>query len=232
MYRKKATKSLGLWAIGFAWRGLTAGILLTATLALPADRLWVGRFSQDGLEAWQEKVFDGHTAYRLVTEDGREVVRADSNGSASGLYREIKVDLDRTPYLEWSWKVAADLGSPAERTRGGDDYPARVYVIFSGGIAFWRTKTISYVWSSAQPRGTTWSSAYTDQARMVAVRGEGAATGRWHRERRDVAADYRALFGGEAGEVDAVAVMTDTDNTGKRVTAFYGDIHFSPGTEP
>jgi len=232
MYSKKPTKLLGLKAIGFGCQAWTAGMLFVATLALAGDRVEVARFSQGALDGWQEKTFAGRTAYRLVTEDGRRVLRADSDGSASGLYREVAVDLDRTPYLSWSWKVANDLGRPAERTRGGDDFPARVYVIFSGGLAFWRTETISYVWSSAQPRGTRWPSAYTEQAQMVAVRGEDDEPGRWHQERRNVAADYRELFGGEPGEVDGVAVMTDTDNTDKRATAFYGDIDFTAKPRP
>ena len=206
-----------------------AGALLLATTAaaLAAGPVWVGRFSRDQLDRWQTKTFAGRTDYRLVERDGRTVLRAVSKGTASGLYREIEVDLDRTPYLHWSWRAGDDLGSPAERTRAGDDYPARVYVVFSGGLAFWRTESINYVWSSAQARGATWPNAFTAQARMLAVRGKGDATGRWYHERRNVAADYRALFGGDPGTVDAVAVMTDTDNTGKAATAYYGDIYFA-----
>lgn len=202
--------------------------LMAGALAWAAERVWVARFGAEGLAGWQTKVFDGRTGYRLVNEDGRRVLRADSEGTASGLYREIAVDLSETPYLHWSWKVPADLGEPDERSRSGDDYPARVYVIFSGGLAFWATETINYVWSSSQGRGATWTNAFTDQARMVAVRGEGDATGRWRHERRNVAADYRRLFGeAPPATVDAVAVMTDTDNTGKRARAFYGDIYFA-----
>jgi hypothetical protein len=221
---EKPTKRPGFGAIGASLLlALAAGGLTAAD-----QRVWVGRFGEAGLDGWQTKVFDGHTAYRVVAEDGRRVLRADSDGTASGLYREIEVDLSETPYLHWSWRVPADLGEPDERSRAGDDYPARVYVIFSGGLAFWATETINYVWSSSQQPGATWTNAFTDQARMLAVRGEGDNTGRWYHERRNVAADYRRLFGeAPPATVDAVAVMTDTDNTGKQARAFYGDIYFA-----
>jgi hypothetical protein len=221
----KPTKRPGIRAITLA------GVILLAVggLAWAGDRVWVARFAAEGLDAWRTKVFDGRTNYRVVNEGGRQVLRAESDGTASGLYREVTVDLSETPYLHWSWKVPSDLGSPDERSRGGDDYPARIYVVFSGGLAFWATETINYVWSSSQERGSAWPNAFTAQARMLAVRGVGADTGRWHRERRNVAADYRRLFGAEPpATVDAVAVMTDTDNTGKRASAFYGDIYFAP----
>lgn len=108
--------------------------LMVGALAWAADRVWVARFAAEGLAGWQTKVFDGRTAYRVVSKDGRRVLRADSDGTASGLYREIEVDLSETPYLHWSWKVPGDLGEPDERSRAGDDYPARVWCPAPGGF--------------------------------------------------------------------------------------------------
>jgi hypothetical protein len=130
-----------------------------------------------------------------------------------GLFRELEVD-PRHAVIHWSWKVDAGLHAGDERTRDGDDYPARVYVVFSGGAAFWRTRAINYVWSSREPAGQTWPNAFTANARMIAVRSGRQGTGQWQSERRDVRADYRRIFGEDPGTVDAVAVMTDTDNGG------------------
>ena len=100
-------------------------------------------------------------------------------------------------------------------------------MVCSGGLFFWRTRAINYVWSSNQSVGSSWPNAFTGRARMVAVESGAAKAGRWVDERRDVLADYRRLFGSDPGDVDAVAIMTDTDNTGLSATAWYGDIWFS-----
>ena len=155
------------------------------------------------------------------------MLRAASEGAASGLYRERQVDLTETPILEWSWRVENTLGALDERRKDGDDYPPRVYVVFSGGLFFWRTRAINYVWSNHQPVGSTWENAYTGNARMVAVESGPERTGRWLEERRNVRADYRRLFGESVERADAVALMTDTDNSGGRAIAFYGDIRFT-----
>jgi len=208
--------------------GRALAILLACTVSCPvlAERVEVGQFSQGELAGWQAKSFSGETRYALAEEDGRRALHATSHGAASGLFREVTVDLGRTPFLHWSWKVGNIVPSADERSKGGDDYPARVYVVFSGGLFFWRTRAINYVWSNNQPVGSEWPNAYTGNARMIAVRSGSAGLGQWQRERRDIRADYRRLFGAEPGEVAAVALMTDTDNTGAVAEAWYGDIWF------
>lgn len=205
---------------------LVSLLLLSAT-AVAGARVMVGHFSHGDLSGWSDKVFDGVTRYTLVSEDGRRALKADSRDTASGLYKNIRVDLERTPYLHWSWRVLNTLGDNDEHTKAGDDYAARVYVIFSGGALFWRTRAINYVWSSNQPRGSTWRNAFTGNARMIAVRSGDGKTGVWLHERRDIRSDYRHLFGDDVRYIDAVAIMTDTDNTHQTAVAYYGDIYFS-----
>ncbi len=191
------------------------------------ERVDIARFSRNDLDGWKSKAFVGETRYSLKNENGWTVLRADSRASASGLYREVSVELGKLPILNWTWKVGNIVTGPNERTRAGDDYAARVYIVFSGGLMFWRTRAINYVWSSKQPVGSSWPNAFTGNARMIAIESGSDRVGQWVSERRDVLADYRQLFGGEPGHVDAVAIMTDTDNTGTAATAWYGDIWFS-----
>jgi hypothetical protein len=208
-----------------AWAILPLALPL---LSLAGDaQVPVALFSRGDLGGWQEQRFAGETVYRLIEEEGRTALRATSNGTASGRYKPVRIDLRQTPLLHWQWRVDNLLEGVAEQSKPGDDYPARVYVVFSGGLLFWRTRAINYVWSSNQPVGTTWPNAFTGNAKMVAVESGAERLGQWVTEQRNVAEDYRRLFGGEPGTVDAVAIMTDTDNSGQRATAWYGDIWFS-----
>lgn len=212
---------------------LVALVLTTTFYASPVcsgnDRIEIGRFSTGDLSGWQPKIFSGKTHYVLrLADDQLLALYADSQGAASGLYFRTRVDLRKTPYLHWSWKVENLLADhDDERSKTGDDYPARLYVVFSGGLFFWRTLAINYVWSSNQPVGSQWPNAFTANARMIAVHAGKADLGRWVSEKRNVLDDYRHLFSVESGPVDAVALMTDTDNTQLRAHAWYGDIWFS-----
>ncbi len=208
-------------------RNFLLAVLAMMSLSAFAEPVYVGRFSQGDLNAWTAKKFSGETQYSLVEDGGRKVLKAVSKATASGLYKQVHIDLQKTPYLNWSWKIDHTLGDIPERKRAGDDYPARVYVVFSGGLVFWRTRAINYVWSSNQAVGTEWPNAFTDHALMVAVASGAAQAGQWVKERRNVLEDFKRLFGGDIRYVDAVAVMTDTDNSGKSATAYYGDIYFS-----
>ena len=208
------------------------GIALLALLlwlgAVHAEqRIEIGRFSAGELAGWQERSFLGHTDYRLVESEGRSVLQARSKASASGMYRKIQVDLEKTPILHWSWKTDSLLRDNDERSRDGDDYSVRIYVVFSGGLSFWRTRAVNYVLSSQQPKDSEWPNAFTGNARMIAVNSGSEGLGEWQELQRDVLADYRRLFGRKPGRVDAVAIMTDTDNTSQQATAWYGDIWFS-----
>ncbi len=202
-------------------------LLLPLSLAAADTVVPVGLFSRGELNGWQEKRFQGETDYRLFRHNSQTALRARSHGSASGRFKEVQIDLATTPVLHWSWKIDNLLQGVDEQSKAGDDYPARVYVVFSGGVFFWRTQAINYVWSSNQPVGTTWPNAFTANAKMIAVQSGGDRLGQWVSEQRNVAEDYRRLFGTAPRKVDAVAIMTDTDNTGQRASAWYGDIWFA-----
>ncbi len=183
---------------------------------------------QDGdISSWKEKRFKGSTIYETVAFDGRTVLRAASNGTASGVFRNVRIDLRKTPILRWSWRIEKPLDPVDERTRNGDDYGARIYVIRKHPLLFWKTRALNYVWSSSLSKGADWPNAHTRAVHMVAVRSGTSEAGRWMDERRDVRTDFRDLFGRHVRHIDGVALMTDTDNAGGAAVAYYGDIRFA-----
>lgn len=203
--------------------------LLFTLLPFPllANDVYVGNFNEQGLSEWQEKSFHGQSLYQITLDGEKNIIKAEAQASASGLFRKIDVDLNKTPFINWSWKIDAPYEPLNEKTKRGDDYPARIYVVVSGGLFFWRTKAINYVWSSNQAIGSHWDNAYTYKAQMLAVRSGKEGTGRWLTEKRNVKADFKQLFGKDFDEINAVAIMTDSDDSKQSATAYYGDIFFT-----
>jgi len=201
--------------------------LLLLTLPLQAETIALSQFATAGLAGWSEKSFSGKIQYTIVERNGDKVLSAESKNSASALYKKIRIDLEKTPFLNWEWLVTRHLGDITEQQKGGDDYPARVYVIISGRVFFWKTKALNYVWSSNQPVGSTWANAYTDNARMIALQSGSAHLGRWRTEKRNIRADLRQQFGEDFRYIDGIAVMSDTDNSHGEAISFYRNLFFS-----
>lgn len=204
-------------------------LVLVGMGALAADtRLPLGEFSSRHLDGWEQKSFKGETRYQLQTADGVVALKADSHAAGSGLFKEQRIDLEKTPFLNWSWRIANRLAGLNEHSKTGDDYAARVYVVIKGGWTFWQTKAINYVWASNSAKDSVWPNAFAgNHAMMLALRGPEAPLNAWVHEKRNVRADLKKLFGQDIRHIDAVALMTDTDNSNGKVTAYYGDIWFS-----
>lgn len=201
-----------------------AAPLLLAGLGLPAETsLLIDDFEGGLRPGWEVKRFKGETSYAVVPEGTGHVLRAESNASASGLLYRIGYDLRQYPVLSWRWKVAGIVSSGDETRKQGDDYAARVYVVFPHWFPA-KTRSINYLWANRLPKGRHVPNPFFSNAVMVAVESGPSAAGRWVAERRNVLEDYRALFGEDPPRAGAVALMTDTDNTGERAVAWYDDL--------
>ncbi|MDQ7075735.1 MAG: DUF3047 domain-containing protein [Gammaproteobacteria bacterium] len=191
----------------------------------------IGEFSNSALEHWQPKIFSGETQYDLVLDKTvsppRTVLRANSNGAASGLFFKQRIDLEKQPWLNWSWKTEGVFSNLDERQKRGDDFVARLYIVVDGGLFFWNTRALNYVWSSSAAVGESWPNPFTSNAVMLAVESGEKHVGQWRYYRRNVRADLKKLLGKEVRYIDAVAVMTDSDNAGQQATTYYGDVYFS-----
>jgi hypothetical protein len=172
---------------------------------------------------WKDKVFKGRTDYRVVQEATGNALQAASHGEASALILEQAIDLTQLPVLSWRWKVEKTLVKGDARTKDGDDYAARVYVIFPHWF-FPKTRAINYIWANKLPLGAVVPNSFTSRAIMIALQSGDEHAGKWMLESRNVYADYLAIFGEEPPLAGAIAIMTDTDNTGSSAVAWYDDI--------
>jgi len=213
--------------------------------------LEVGKFSAAEAGAtlpafWKPLTFkniEKHTVYTLVKDGDTVVVKAESQASASGLIREIKVDPQEYPVVQWRWKINNLLKKGDVRRKEGDDYPARVYITFEYDpqkLPFMeRAKyglvkalygqppplaALNYIWEGRAGKGTVVPNPFTDRAMMIVVESGGEKLNQWVTEERNLYEDYRKAFGEDPPMISGVAIMTDTDNTGESAVAYYGDI--------
>lgn len=207
-------------------------ILLFSVAATLAAEVAVGKFSAGELSGWKDETFKkkARTDYQLVKDGGRTVLKAQSRKAASGLLRKVDLDPKKYPVLRWSWKVERTLKREDVTKKSGDDFAARVYVVFPRTF-FWQTRAINYVWAARLPKNSAVPSPYTGNAFIVAAESGEEKAGSWVSEERNIYEDYRRVFGEEPPRLGAVAVMTDTDDTGDEVSAWYGDIFLAERQE-
>lgn len=187
----------------------------------------IGNFSAHDVRGWKQKVFHNKTLYEITKSDQGSVLHADSRSSASAFYKDVHIDLTQTPCLHWSWKVDHVLEGLQENTKSGDDFAARVYVVFSGGVQFWNTRALNYVWAGNSDIGTAWPSAYTNQSINIAIQSGPSLTKHWIHEHRNIVLDAQDHFGKSLKSADGIAIMVDTDNSKTAATATFGDIYVS-----
>jgi hypothetical protein len=180
-------------------------------------------FAQGIKPGWEKQLFKGETGYTWIKEENRGFVRAASKNAASGLIYKVDFDPQQYPYIIWNWKVDNIIKNGDATKKTGDDYPARVYVVFPS-LFFWKTRAVNYIWANRLPRNKAIPSSYTSNSVMVSVQSGQAETGRWLTETRNIYEDFQGFFGDKPSRVGAIAIMTDTDNTGESASASYGPI--------
>jgi hypothetical protein len=185
------------------------------------------------------------THYRLVQEGGRPVLHAMAAASASGLTRPAGFSLAERPVAAWSWKVSRMLAGADNTKAGSEDAPARLIFAFDGdksklgridqAALYLSAKvygrempyaTLMYIWSNKAPVGTLIGNPHTKRVQMVVASSGPAEVGAWQKLSRNVIEDYRRAFKEEPGRLLTYGVMSDTDNTGEFVEAWYGEIAF------
>lgn len=201
---------------------------LSWQMSFAENQIAVGHFSTGQIQGWENKVFSGSTAYQIIELNGDKVLKAESHSGASGMFKKMRIDLTKTPYLNWRWRIDNRLQKMNEQQKEGDDYSARIYVVIDGGWTFWKTKAINYVWTANSKKGSVWANAFAGKnAMMIALRSSGDNVQTWYHEKRNVLEDLKQQFGFDFQYIDGVALMTDTDNSKGDAVSYYGDIYFS-----
>lgn len=197
----------------------------TPSAAIPSTSTTVTALNFAPLTQWQERAFVGNTRYTLQ-QDGHSL-EAKSHASASMLYRQITVDLHKTPMLNWQWKIQQTLSNIDEQTRSGDDFPARIYIAIKPRPFSFYPRALNYVWANHSKKLSSWSSPYTKDAVVIALESGNNQAGQWVKAKRNIRNDIQQYFGEDIQFIEGIAVMTDTDNTQQSATAYYRNVFFS-----
>jgi hypothetical protein len=187
------------------------------------------------------------TTYELVDDEGTVVLHARADASASALGHLAGFDVHARPVVKWRWKISKAIDGADNHIASKEDSPARLLFAFDGDKSKLAPRdktvfrigkrlsghelpyaTLMYVWASNAAPGTVIENPHTRRVQMIVASGSDARPGEWQSLSRNLAEDYKTAFGEEPAKLIAYGVMSDTDNTGESVEAWYGDITFSP----
>jgi hypothetical protein len=196
----------------------------------------------NNLENWKPLYFpkiQKHTSYTIERHGNDHYLRAESNASASALLHKETFNVYEYPQVKWNWKVSNIYAGADPKTKAGDDYPVRIYIIFeydtlkSGFFGKLRNSlikklygydtphsTLSYVWSSKEDNEAIITSPYTDKAKIIILAGGSQKAGTWQDEDINIVEDYRKAFGESPPPRAGLAIMNDSDNTGESSVSF------------
>jgi len=192
-----------------------------------AEKVNVFNFTQDEFERLKVRKVKGETTWSLGSNEKGNFIKAEAEGKGSGLGKEVKIDLLKTPFINITWKVEKDLSGIIENSKKGHDYAARVFVIKKTGSTALSNRAINYVFSSNNLIDDSWSSPYTKKSIDYVLSTTKDNLNNWVTVKANVRDHFKKLHNLEVNELSGVAIMTDTDNSKLKAIAFYQNIYFS-----
>ena len=205
----------------------------------------IGAFFQTILYAEEVKVFeftekelseltvrkvrgaDKKTTYSVGSNDNGNYLKAIADNAASGLGKEIKIDLNKTPFINITWKIEKDIPGIDETTKKGHDFAARVFVIKKTGATALSNRAVNYVFSSNQDVGSNSPSPYTKKSVDNVLATTKTKLNEWVTVKANVKEDFKKFHNLDVNELDGIAIMSDTDNSKQKSITYYQNIYFS-----
>ena len=192
-----------------------------------ANEVNVFEFTQKELETLDKRKVKGETLWTLGSNENGNYIRAEAIGAGSGLGKEIEIDLNKTPFLNITWKIEKDLKGIDENSKKGHDYAARVFVVKKTGKTVLSNRALNYVFSSNNEIGDNWRSPYTKQSIDIVLSTTKNNYNEWVTVKVNVKKDFKEFHDLDIENLNAVAIMSDTDNSKKIAIAYYQNIYFS-----
>ena len=204
--------------------------LLIATTTSLADEIKVFDFTEtelSKLEVRKVRGADNKTIYTVGANENGNFLKSVAENAASGLGKEIKIDLNKTPFINITWKIEKDLFGIKENTKKGHDYAARVFVIKKTGATPLSNRAINYVFSSNNEAGSNWPRPYTKKSIDNVLASTKKNLNEWITVKANVKNDFKKFHNLDVNELDGLAIMSDTDNSKMKSIAYFQNIYFS-----
>ena len=195
-----------------------------------AEKLMVFDFTEEelnSLEVRKVRGADAKTIYSIGNNEKGNYLKAVAANAASGVGKEVKINLDKTPFINITWKIEKDLKGIKESTKKGHDFAARVFVIKKTGATPLSNRAINYVFSSNENVGKNWPSPYTKKSIDNVLSSTLINLNEWVTVKANVKEDFKIFHNLDLDEIDGVAIMSDTDNSKMKSVAYYQNIFFS-----
>ncbi len=170
---------------------------------------------------------DNKTEYSVGSNENGNYLKAIADNAASGLGKEIKIDLNKTPFINITWKIEKDIPGIDETAKKGHDFAARVFVIKKTGATALSNRAINYVFSSNQDVGSNSPSPYTKKSVDNVLATTKTNLNEWVTVKANVKDDFKKFHNLDVNELDGIAIMSDTDNSKKKSITYYQNIYFS-----
>ena len=195
-----------------------------------ADKILIFEFTEKELlelEVRKVRGADNKTVYSVNSNENGNYLKAVADNAASGLGKEIKINLNKTPFINITWKVQKDLKGIKENTKKGHDFAARVFAVKKTGATPLSNRAINYVFSSNSDIGLNWPSPYTKKSIDNVLSSTKDNLNKWVKVKANVKKDFKRFHNLDVNELDGLAIMSDTDNSKKKSIAYYQNIYFS-----
>ena len=205
-------------------------ISLALILPVKANQIQVFEFTDEELKTLKIKKVRGaanKTTYTIGSNENGNYLKANAVNAASGLGKEIKINLNSTPIINITWKIEKNLNGIKENTKKGHDYAGRVFVIKKTGATPLSNRAINYVFSSNNNVGNNWPSPYTKKSVDNVISTTKEHMNEWVTVKANVKKDFKKFHDLDVNEIDGIAIMTDTDNSKKTAITYYQNIYFS-----
>ena len=170
---------------------------------------------------------DAKTKYTLGNNENGKYIKAEANNSASGLGKELKINLKKTPFLNITWKVEKDLTGIVENSKKGHDYAARVFVVKKTGATPLSNRAMNYVFSSNNDINTHHPSPFTKKSIDYVLSTTKEDLNEWVTVKVNVRDHFKKFHDLDLDDINGVAIMSDTDNSKLNSIAYYQNIYFS-----
>ena len=195
-----------------------------------AEEVKVFEFSEaelSNLEVRKVRGADNKTKYSVGSNENGNYLKSVADNAASGLGKEIKIDLNKTPFINITWKVEKDLVGIKENTKKGHDFAARVFAVKKTGATPLSNRAINYVFSSNSDVGLNWRSPYTKKSIDNVLSTTKENHNKWVTVKSNVKEDFKRFHDLDVNELSGIAIMSDTDNSKKKSIAYFQNIYFS-----